>query len=150
MLMMMRAGEIPAETTSSICDTSENQLACLVGSVNCPAECQSIDDITTFAGTLHISSTNNSVGQLPTNVKYAGSLQLTTTDQDINIKNITFQKIGNFTNGRIEDDGVKIVIMQSLANDATITISFSPKLIIKQGEAKTLDIFIEDDNGQQQ
>jgi len=145
MLMMMRAGTVP-----SPCDTSENQLLCMVGSLDCPSECQSANEITTLAGTLQLSAVSRSVGQVPSNAKYVGSLQLTTTNQDIIIKSFAFQKVGTFTKGWIEDDGVKIALIQSLASDTTITISFTPGLIIKQGEAKTLSIFIEDTSTSEQ
>jgi hypothetical protein len=55
MLMMMRAGGV-VETSTSVCETPENQLYCMIGSSNCPLECQSTD-ISTLIGTLELSST---------------------------------------------------------------------------------------------
>lgn len=144
MLMMMRAEWWAVENTTSQCDTPENKLLCMVGSLDCPSECQT-NEITTIAGTLQISAVSSDIWTLPTSTKYVGSLQVT-ADQDILIKTLTFQKVGSFTKGWIEDDGVKIASITSLAGDTTITTSFSPGLTIKQWEPKTLSVFIESDS----
>ncbi|MEI6672488.1 MAG: hypothetical protein WCL02_03930 [bacterium] len=59
MLMMMRASSLVEESPSSnsTCDTQETQLLCLVGSLDCPAECQTTTDTNT-AGTLRITGTS--------------------------------------------------------------------------------------------
>jgi hypothetical protein len=58
---------------------------------------------------------------------------------------LSFQKIGSFSKGWIEDDGVKIASIQSVAADTTITVSFAPSLLIKKWTSKTLSVFIEGD-----
>lgn len=95
MLMMMRAGGI-TENTPSPCDTPENQVLCMIGSVNCPFECQDAE-IITFTGTLQVSTSSLEIGTLPAGIKYVGSLQLTATDEDITLKTLTFQKVGSFS-----------------------------------------------------
>jgi hypothetical protein len=75
---------------------------------------------------------------------------LTATESDILIKSLSFQKIGSFTKGWIEDDWVKIATIQTIPTDLTITTSFSPGITIKQGESKTLSVFIESSTIQDQ
>ena len=143
MLMMMRAqGKNNEETIQ--CDTSENQLFCMVGSSNCPSECQS----TTFTstGTLQVSSMSVTEDTLPAGTKYVGSIEFTATESDIALNTLTFQKVGTFTKGWIEDDGVKIWLIQSISTDASTTVTFSPNIIIKEWTSKTISIFIESDN----
>ena len=142
MLMMMRAGGGFSEDPTPVC-SPENQVLCLVASPTCPVECQGIGDITSYAGTLNIASASLAPGTFSEGAKYAGSLKLTATESDIIIKSLSFQKIGTFTRGRIEDDGVKINTIQTLLTDLTILTLFTPGITIKQGESKTLSIFIE-------
>ena len=146
MLMMMRASEAPS-TQPSQCDTSEIQLLWLVGSPDCPSECQSNG---TIAGNLNVSKISTEVGMLPSGTKYVGSLKFTATNSDITIQTFTFQKIGTFTKGWIEDDGVQIALMQSALTDTSTTVTFSPSLKIKSDESKTLSIFIESTSASEQ
>jgi hypothetical protein len=143
MLMMMRAQGNNEDTTTQ-CDTSENQLLCMIGSSDCPSECQSTTTIP--AGTLQVSSASVTAGTLPAGTKYVGSIEFTATESNISINTLTFQKIGTFTKGRIEDDGVKIWLIQSLSTDASTTVTFSPSMTIKEWETKTLSVFIESDS----
>jgi hypothetical protein len=139
MLMMMRDSETP-NTQPSQCDTSEIQLLCLVGSPDCPSECQSNG---TVAGNLNVSKISAEVGTLPSGTKYVGSLQFAAANSDVNIQTLTLQKVGTFTKGWIEDDGVQIALIQSSLTDTSTTVTFSPSVKIKSGESKTLSIFIE-------
>lgn len=70
-------------------------------------------------------------------------MKLTATDHDILLSSLSFQKVGEFTKGRIEEDGVQIAIIQSTLSDSKIVAMFAPKLTIKQGESKILRIFIQ-------
>lgn len=149
MLMMMRAGGI-TESTPSPCDTPENQVLCMIDSASCPLECQGNNIITNLEGTLTIASTSVSIWTLSAGIKYLGSLELTATDHDILLNNLSFQKIGSFTKGWIEDDGVKISIMQSPTGNSAIASSFSPHVIIKQWTSKILSVFIEGSEGMTQ
>lgn len=106
MLMMMRAGETPENSAPSACESLENQLACMVGSSTCPIECQTTDDSNT--GTVKVSSATISVGSIASDVKYVGSFKLTATDQDVVLKSLSLQKVGSFTQGRIEENGINI------------------------------------------
>lgn len=142
MLMMMRAGG-QIETASSVCDNQQTQLLCLLGSASCPSECQPGNQATIAAGTLTVGSATIAAGSLPAGFKYIGSIKLTATDENITIKTLRFQKVGNVTNGWIEDNGVKIAQITSSASDTTITINLSPNITITQGTPKTLSIFLE-------
>ena len=59
------------------------------------------------------------------------------------IPSIAFQKIGTFTKGRIEEDGVQIAVMQSASTATSTTATFSPSITISKGESKILRVFIE-------
>ncbi len=130
MLMMMRAGGI-SENTPSPCESPENQVLCMIDSVNCPYECKE-SEITSLSGILQIDTTSLAIGTLPVGTKYVGSLQLTATDEDIILKTLSFQKVGSFTKGWIEDDGVKIASMQSVSSDTSILATFTPDILIKK------------------
>ncbi|HMS91300.1 MAG TPA: hypothetical protein PKC87_03715, partial [Candidatus Absconditabacterales bacterium] len=145
MLMMMRAGGI-SENTPSPCESPENQVLCMIDSVNCPYECKE-SEITSLSGILQIDTTSLAIGTLPVGTKYVGSLQLTATDEDIILKTLSFQKVGNFTKGWIEDDGVKIASMQSVSSDTSILATFTPDILIKKGTSKTLSVMIQSDVG---
>ena len=142
MLMMMRAIATAPEETSQ-CDTQTNQLLCMIGSIECPSECQQGANVGTAAGTLTIAKDGSSAGEIPAGVKYVGALKLTANEADITLPSIAFQKVGSFTKGRIEDDGVQIAIIQSTSTDTTTTAVFSPSLTISKGESIILRIFIE-------
>ena len=143
MLMMMRASSSAqsSEDNTSKCDSSDIQLLCMIGSSDCPSECQSTD--TTNAGILQVSKTSINVGTLPSDTEYVGSIKLTATDSDITLKTLNLQKTWTFTRGRIEDDGVKIWNIQTTSTDTLTTVSFSPGITIQQGISKILSIFIE-------
>ncbi len=148
MLMMMRAGG-NIENTLEQCNVPETQILCMIGSTNCPAECQS-DNITSNAGTLNISTTTIDPGTLPANSTYIGSLRFTAAESNISLKSLTFQKIWSFTKGRIEDDGVTIATIQTLSTDTSTTVTFSPSVTITQGQTKTLSVFIENNGASDQ
>lgn len=120
----------------------------MVGSSACPFECQTTS--TTNAGTLKISSDNIAVESLAPGVKYVGSIKLTATDQDIVINGLTLQKVGSFTKGWIEQNGINIANIDIGNTDNTIAITLSPGMVIKQGTSKTLSVFVDGDNGQNQ
>ena len=141
MLMMMRAGGKVEQTTSQ-CESGQIQLLCLVGSYDCPSECQLTDDVTTKAGTLNITVDTSSAGTISAGSRYAGAISVS-SDQDIRIASLVFQKVGTFTKGWIEEDGVQIATFLSSPIDTTTTAIFSPSLVITQGESKVLRIFIE-------
>lgn len=140
MLMMMRAGGSIDDSLEQ-CNTPENQILCVIGSANCPSECQS-DNITTNAGTLTVSAASISAGDIPAGSTYVGSLKLTATESDITLKSMTFQKVGSFAQGRVEDDGVRISLFTVVSSDSSLTVTFSPAVTIKQGAPKTLSVFI--------
>ena len=140
MLMMMRAGGT-IETIASQCESSDIQLLCLVGSSDCPSECQ--NTIATNAGTLQVSSTSRNVGDVPANSTYVGSLKFSSVTNDIALQSLTFQKIGTFKNGRIEENGIKIANIQSTLSESSTTISFFPNILIPANTSKIFDIFID-------
>jgi hypothetical protein len=115
----------------------------MVGSIECPSECQQVTTITTTSGTLTIAKDTSSAGSLPAGSKYVGALKLTANDADILLPSLTFQKVGSFTKGRIEEDGVQIAIFQITSTDTTTTATFSPSLTITKGESMVLRIFVE-------
>src|SRR5574344_1187534 len=92
MLMMMRATSSAqsSEDTTSQCDSSDIQLLCMIGSSDCPSECQSTDTAT--AGILQVSKTSINVGTLPSDMEYVGSIKLTATDSDITLKTLNLQR----------------------------------------------------------
>ena len=149
MVMMMRAGG-NVEDTPSVCDIPANQLACMVNASSCPSDCQQNNETTIHTGTLQVSSTTISVWSLPLGVKYLWSLNFTAIDQNIFLTMLTFQKIGTFADGWIEDDGVRIATIQSLPTSYTLQVLFAQGVNIKKWTSKTLSIFIEGNNKNQQ
>lgn len=151
MLMMMRASGLVQESSSSnsVCDSQETQLLCLVGSLDCPSECQTTTD-TNSAGALRITGTSRDVWSLPSGTKYVGSLELTASDADIKLKTLTFQKVGTLAKVRIEDNGIKIAEVQTTQTENTITMTFSPNVIVVPWTSKILHIFIESNSSDDQ
>lgn len=131
MLMMMRAGGA-IESSIAQCNTSEIQMLCLIGSDKCPTECKYTEQTTTKSGSLRLSSTTINTDDITDDTKYLGSITFSATDAPISIYSLTFQKVGMFTRGRIEDDGVNIANIQTNSSDTSITVTFSPSITIDQ------------------